>query len=134
MESLIDLDVWDSWPLQNADGTVATYHGYNLVFALAGDPKDVDDTSIYLFYQKKGETSIDSWKNAGRVFKDSDKFVPDDPYLKHQTQEWSGSATLTKDGKVRLFYTAFSGTQYGKQTLTTGSGQFLSAGFGHAQN
>ncbi|MED1660191.1 glycoside hydrolase family 68 protein [Bacillus licheniformis] len=121
---LIDLDVWDSWPLQNADGTVATYHGYNLVFALAGDPKDVDDTSIYLFYQKKGETSIDSWKNAGRVFKDSDKFVPDDPYLKHQTQEWSGSATLTKDGKVRLFYTAFSGTQYGKQTLTTAQVNF----------
>ncbi len=108
----------------NADGTVATYHGYNLVFALAGDPKDVDDTSIYLFYQKKGETSIDSWKNAGRVFKDSDKFTPDDPYLKYQTQEWSGSATLTKDGKVRLFYTAFSGTQYGKQTLTTAQVNF----------
>lgn len=122
---LIDLDVWDSWPLQNADGTAAIYHGYHLVFALAGDPKNGNDTSIYLFYQKAGDTSIDSWKNAGRVFKDSDKNVPGDPYLKYQTQEWSGSATLTDDGKVRLFYTDFSGapedggTGWGKQTLTT---------------
>ncbi len=42
------LDVWDSWPLQNADGTVANYHGYHIVFALAGDPKNADDTSIYM--------------------------------------------------------------------------------------
>lgn len=53
------------------------------------------------------------------MFKDSDKFVPNDPHLKKQTQEWSGSATLTSDGKVRLFYTNFSGANYGKQTLTT---------------
>ncbi|MCG8398369.1 glycoside hydrolase family 68 protein [Bacillus atrophaeus] len=113
------LDVWDSWPLQNADGTVANYHGYHIVFALAGDPKNADDTSIYVFYQKAGETSIDSWKNAGRVFKDGDKFAANDQILKDQTQEWSGSATLTSDGKVRLFYTNFSGKNYGKQTLTT---------------
>lgn len=117
--NLIDLDVWDSWPLQNADGTMANYHGYHVVFALAGDPKDANDTSIYLFYQKVGDTSIDSWKNAGRAFKDSDKFAANDPILKNQTQEWSGSATLTSDGKVRLFYTDFAGAQYGKQTLTT---------------
>lgn len=123
--NLIDLDVWDSWPLQNADGTAANYQGYNIVFALAGDPKNGNDTSIYLFYQKIGETSIDSWKNAGRVFKDSDKFVLNDPHLKYQTQEWSGSATLTSDGKVRLFYTDFSGapedggTGSSNQVLTT---------------
>ncbi|WP_449487454.1 glycoside hydrolase family 68 protein, partial [Streptomyces griseorubiginosus] len=34
--------------LQNADGTVANYHGYHIVFALAGDPKNADDTSIYM--------------------------------------------------------------------------------------
>jgi len=123
--NLIDLDVWDSWPLQNADGTAANYNGYNIAFALAGSPNDCNDTSIYLFYQKIGDTSIDSWKNAGRVFKDSDKFDSNDAILKYQTQEWSGSATLTNDGKVRLFYTDFSGapedggTGAGKQTLTT---------------
>ncbi|PFO09604.1 glycoside hydrolase 68 family protein [Bacillus sp. AFS076308] len=123
--NLIDLDVWDSWPLQNADGTAANYQGYHIVFALAGDPKNSNDTSIYLFYQKVGDTSIDSWKNAGRVFKDIDKFVPNDPYLKYQTQEWSGSATLTKDGQVRLFYTDYSGntedggTGAGNQIIST---------------
>ncbi len=30
------LDVWDSWAITNADGTVANYHGYHIVFALAG--------------------------------------------------------------------------------------------------
>ncbi|MCO7176102.1 glycoside hydrolase family 68 protein [Sporolactobacillus kofuensis] len=119
------LDVWDSWPLQNADGTAADYKGYHIVFALAGDPKNGNDTSIYLFYQKIGDHSLQSWKNAGRVFKDSDKYVADDPHLKYQTQEWSGSATLTKDGKVRLFYTDFSGapedggTGDGNQVLST---------------
>lgn len=120
----IDLDVWDSWPLQNADGTAANYHGYHLVFALAGDPKRSWDTHIYLFYQKIGETSVESWKFAGRVFKDSDKYSSNDPILKYQAEEWSGSATLTSDGKVRLFYTDrhpwdIQAGFYGKQTLTT---------------
>ena len=120
----VDLDVWDSWPLQNADGTVANYNGYNINFALAGDPEKGGDTFIYMFYQKIGDTSVDSWKNAGRVFKPTDKDVPNDPFLKNQAEEWSGSATLTVDGKVRLFYTdrdswAPDSGHYGKQTLTT---------------
>lgn len=118
------LDVWDTWPLQNADGTVAEYKGYHLVFGLAGDPKNPNDTNIYLFYKKANENSLDSWKNAGRVFKDSDKFKPNDPYLKKQSEEWSGSATFTSDGEVRLFYTNREESnpekgKFGKQTLTT---------------
>lgn len=121
---LIDLDVWDSWPLQNADGTVANYKGYNIVFGLAGDPKRAEDTFIYLFYQKAGNTSLSGWKNAGRVFKDTDKLLGNDPILKNQAEEWSGSATLTSDGKVRLFYTSRqpfdpNNQLYGKQTLST---------------
>ncbi|WP_223069132.1 glycoside hydrolase family 68 protein [Paenibacillus caui] len=120
----IDLDVWDSWPLQNADGTVANYNGYQIAFALAGDPKRGWDTFIYLFYKKVGDNSIDSWKNAGRVFKDSDKFATNDQILRDQAEEWSGSATLTPEGKVRLFYTNRQGWDpahgfFGKQTLTT---------------
>ncbi|WP_429663214.1 glycoside hydrolase family 68 protein [Bacillus gobiensis] len=120
-----ELDVWDSWPLQNADGTVAEYNGYHLLFALAGNPKDPNEAFIYLFYKKAGENSLNSWKNAGRVFDDADKFKANDPILKYQTQEWSGSATLTSDGELRLFYTDFSGVPkgggigYRKQTLTT---------------
>ncbi|GGG01340.1 hypothetical protein GCM10010912_52740 [Paenibacillus albidus] len=40
----IEMDVWDTWPLQNADGTVANYNGYHIVFGLAGDPKRGSDT------------------------------------------------------------------------------------------
>jgi levansucrase len=123
--NLIDMDVWDTWPLQNAkDGTVATYNGYEIVFGLGGDPKKGWDTFIYMFYKKVGDNSIDSWKNAGRVFKVTDKDVPNDPILNTQAEEWSGSATLTSDGKVRLFYTNRQGWDeskgwFGKQTLTT---------------
>ncbi|MEK3806380.1 glycoside hydrolase family 68 protein [Bacillus sp. FSL H8-0547] len=120
----MDLDVWDTWPLQNADGTVAEYKGYHIVFGLAGDPKNANDTFIYMFYKKAGDNSLDAWKNAGRVFDSNDKNVPNDPYLKRQSEEWSGSATFTEDGEVRLFYTnreAFNADAgyYGKQTLTT---------------
>ncbi|MED2944956.1 glycoside hydrolase family 68 protein [Bacillus swezeyi] len=120
---LMDIDVWDTWPLQNADGTVAEYKGYHIVFGLAGDPDNGSDTFIYMFYKKVGDDSLDSWKNAGRVFKDSDKYAANDPYLKDQAEEWSGSATLTSDGEVRLFYTnrhPWDGEKHlGKQTLTT---------------
>ncbi|MGP7819192.1 glycoside hydrolase family 68 protein [Niallia sp. 01092] len=120
----IDLDVWDTWPLQNADGTVAEYNGYEIVFGLAGDPKNPNDTFIYMFYKKVGDNSIKNWKNAGKVFKATDKLGPNDPILNKQSEEWSGSATLTSDGKVRLFYTNRhefkpENGDFGKQTLTT---------------
>ncbi|RYM05564.1 hypothetical protein EWH99_05755 [Sporolactobacillus sp. THM7-7] len=121
-ENPIDLDVWDSWPLQNQDGTVADYHGYHIVFALAGQPKTLE-TFIYVFYQKIGETSIESWKNAGRVFGVQDSINSNDPYLSHQTEEWSGSAVKLGD-EIRLFYTDYSGagpvgTGDSNQVLTT---------------
>ncbi|WP_221568875.1 glycoside hydrolase family 68 protein [Alkalihalobacillus sp. TS-13] len=120
----IKMDVWDTWPLQNADGTVAEYNGYHILFGLAGDPKNAHDTFIYMFYKKADEKSIDAWKNAGRVFDDEDKYKADDKYLKDQSEEWSGSATFTSDGEIRLFYTnrtEFNEEKelYGKQTLTT---------------
>ncbi|MTH55318.1 glycoside hydrolase family 68 protein [Bacillus mangrovi] len=114
----IKLDVWDTWPLANADGTVADYKGYDIVFGLAGDPKDANDTSIYMFYKKKGDESIEAWKNAGKVFA-NDKINPNDPHLKNKDQEWSGSAVMTEEGELRLFYTNRSDREAGKQTLTT---------------
>ncbi|MBS2967497.1 glycoside hydrolase family 68 protein [Metabacillus sp. KIGAM252] len=114
----IKLDVWDTWPLANADGTVADYKGYDIVFGLAGDPKDANDTSIYMFYKKKGDESIDAWKNAGKVF-ENDKVNPNDPHLKNKDQDWSGSAIMTEDGEMRLFYTNRSDREAGKQTITT---------------
>lgn len=120
----IKMDVWDTWPLQNADGTVAEYNGYHIVFGLAGDPKNPNDTFIYMFYKKAGDNSVDAWKNAGRVFDDNDKYEANDEHLKGQIEEWSGSALFTDDGEIRLFYTNrgdFNESQklFGKQTLTT---------------
>ncbi|MFP7492910.1 glycoside hydrolase family 68 protein [Terribacillus saccharophilus] len=118
----VKMDVWDTWPLQNPDGTVADYNGYQIVFGLAGDPKDASDTFIYMFYKKSGDDSVDAWKNAGRVFDDNDKFNGDD-ILAGQQEEWSGSAAFI-DGQIRLFYTNRGGFDeskgiFGKQTLTT---------------
>ncbi len=48
----IKLDVWDTWPLQNSDGTVAEYNGYHILFGLAGNPDNAQDTFIYMFYKK----------------------------------------------------------------------------------
>ncbi|MDF2564632.1 MAG: Levansucrase [Massilibacillus sp.] len=104
-----DMDVWDSWPLQNPDGTVAEYNGYHFVFAMAGRP-NTNENYLYMFYQKVGEKSLESWKNAGRIFAGVDLSNSNDSVLKNQTQEWSGSA-YKLGNKIRLFYTSFSDKQ-----------------------
>ncbi|WP_100486871.1 glycoside hydrolase family 68 protein [Sporolactobacillus pectinivorans] len=122
----VAMDVWDSWPLLNTDGTLATYDGYHLVFAMAGAPNS-SENYIYLFYQKVGDNSLDAWKNAGRIFKGenaNEYALPNDKYLATQAEEWSGSAVLTAGGNVRLFYTDRqpwdpANKFYGDQILTT---------------
>ncbi|GMA70547.1 hypothetical protein GCM10025879_17930 [Leuconostoc litchii] len=92
-----DLDVWDSWALQDAKtGAVANYHGYNIVFALAGYPKEDNDQHIYMLYTNYGDTALNNWKNAGPVFGFNAKW---------DEQQWSGSATVNDDDSIQLFYT-----------------------------
>ncbi|WP_152907410.1 glycoside hydrolase family 68 protein [Leuconostoc mesenteroides] len=92
-----DLDVWDSWALQDAKtGAVANYHGYNIVFALAGYPKEDNDQHIYMLYTKYSDTALNNWKNAGPVFGFNAKW---------NEQQWSGSATVNDDDSIQLFYT-----------------------------
>ncbi|MBW1604865.1 glycoside hydrolase family 68 protein [Lactobacillus sp. Sy-1] len=114
------LDVWDSWPLQDGKGNLVNYHGYHIVFAMANDPKTNEDNgaeygaSIYMFYQKIGtDTSdISSWYNGGKLFRSrTDGSDGKSKYLKKQTDEWSGSSILQDSNHVRLFYTAFSGAK-----------------------
>jgi levansucrase len=117
ISSASDMDVWDSWPLQNPDGTVAEYKGYHIVFAMSGS------SQLYLFYQKIGETSINSWQNAGRVFAGENLSNSSDEHLKNQNQEWSGSAYKIGN-EVRLFYTGVDtehpdGHTGNEQVLTT---------------
>lgn len=91
-----DLEIWDSWPVQDAKtGKVVNYKGFQLAVAMMGIPQQ-DDSHIYLLYNKYGDNNFDNWKTAGPIF--GYKGTP-------QAQEWSGSATVNKDGSIQLFYT-----------------------------
>lgn len=90
------LDVWDSWPVQDATtGYVTNWNGYQLAVAMMGVP-NTNDNHIYLLYNKYGDNNLADWKNAGPIF----GFNAD-----ALTQQWSGSATVNSDGSIQLFYT-----------------------------
>ena len=89
------LEIWDSWPVQDAKtGKVVNYKGYQLMIAMMGIPKK-SDAHIYLLYNKYNDNNFNHWKCAGPIF--GFKAKPTD-------QEWSGSATVNKDGSIQLFY------------------------------
>lgn len=91
-----DLDVWDSWPVQDAKtGYVADWNGYQLVVAMMGIPAE-NDSHLYLLYNKYGDNNFENWKNAGPIF--GFNATP-------LRQEWSGSATVNSDGTIQLYYT-----------------------------
>ncbi|WGN90082.1 glycoside hydrolase family 68 protein [Ligilactobacillus faecis] len=91
-----DLDIWDSWPVQDAQtGYVSNWNGYQLVIAMMGRP-GYEDNHLYLLYNKYGDNDFSHWKNAGSIFGYNE--TPD-------IQEWSGSAIVNKDNSIQLFYT-----------------------------
>lgn len=90
------LEIWDSWPVQDAKtGKVVNYKGYQLMIAMMGIPKQ-NDAHIYLLYNKYNDNNFKHWKAAGPIFGFN---------AKPTAQEWSGSATVNKDGSIQLFYT-----------------------------
>lgn len=131
------MDVWDSWPIQNPDGTVATYHGYRIVLALAANMNPwqsghvgvgLGQAKIYVFYQKISDYNkgVESWKNAGLLTNTKlEGAKSTDKYLKMLTQQWSGSAVkLDNSNNFRLFYTNYTGGKlYGG---TSNNAQYLS--------
>ncbi|MBX0359530.1 glycoside hydrolase family 68 protein [Halobacillus sp. Nhm2S1] len=90
--------VWDTWPLRNRDGSVATVKGYKVIFALTA-PDDVlpgkrhDMATIRYFYSKNGQ----DWKMGGEAFDTTDAYG---------SRQWAGSAMVEDDGSIHLFYTA----------------------------
>ncbi|MFC3931792.1 glycoside hydrolase family 68 protein [Streptococcus dentapri] len=91
-----DLDVWDSWPVQDAKtGQVINWNGYQLVIAMMGEPNH-NDNHIYLLYNKYGDNDLSHWKNAGSIFGYGQDAI---------TQQWSGSASVNSDGSIQLYYT-----------------------------
>ncbi len=88
--------IWDMWPIQRNDGSIAEINGGSLWMALAApdrqDPKLRHfEARIRLLYSKNNE-----WRDMGWVFPNTDYSFQ---------REWAGTALL-KDGKVSLFFTA----------------------------
>lgn len=97
-----DLDIWDSWPVQDAKtGQVSDWNGYQLVIAMMGIPSE-NDSHLYLLYNKYGDNNFANWKNAGPIF--GYNATP-------LRQEWSGSATVNSDGTIQLYYTQVDTTK-----------------------
>ncbi|WP_248715780.1 glycoside hydrolase family 68 protein [Convivina praedatoris] len=118
------LEVWDSWPVQNTDGTLANYHGYHLVIGLTA-PKGGISAKMGLFSQpiNGSQTGVNSWTYLGNLFNQfGEGAVANDPYLKYMQAEWSGSTVMLNpnDDTLRVFYTNHTHLMTpGGQVLTT---------------
>jgi levansucrase len=90
-------DLWDMWPLQEEDGTTALIGGRAFWFFLSSpklpDPEQRHDHARIRMLGLRGS----QWSDYGLVF--SDGFGPG-------TREWSGSAVLSQNQQLRMFFTA----------------------------
>jgi levansucrase len=90
-------DIWDTWPVQEEDGSTTVIDGAELWMALsapaAGHPEQRHDHArIRLLARDAGK-----WQDLGDVF--ADRASPG-------SREWSGSAVRRPDDTVSIFYTA----------------------------
>ncbi|MEG3086280.1 glycoside hydrolase family 68 protein [Sphingomonas sp. PB4P5] len=94
-----DLDIWDAWPIQDADGTPAALDGGVTLWMALGAPQFPEPETrhgharIHLLSRDAG-----GWKHLGPAL--ADGFSPG-------SREWSGSALLAPDRRsLILFFTA----------------------------
>lgn len=92
-----DLQLWDSWPIQTADGTTVLINGAEL-WVIMGAPRDIhpdlrhDIARLRLMLYRDG-----GWQDCGLL-------LPDE--LNPGSREWAGSTVYDPDsGVVTLFYT-----------------------------
>ncbi len=95
---LPDLDLWDFWPLEHPDGTIATCQGRQWWFFLSAarfpDPGQRHDEARIRLLSRAG----DDWRDHGNALPDG--YNPG-------SREWAGSAVLWEDGvSVSLHFTA----------------------------
>jgi levansucrase len=94
---LPDDDVWDLWPVQEADGSPSVVCGQELWMALSapavGHPEARHDVARLRLLARTG----DEWDDLGNVFGDD---------ASPGSREWSGSAVRRADGSVSVYYTA----------------------------
>ncbi|GAB3753337.1 glycoside hydrolase family 68 protein [Zhihengliuella somnathii] len=111
--------VWDTWPLTDSASDQYSFKGWEIVFSLVAD-RDLgfDERHHYAkigyFYRpagtaegnEGGEYAEDGgWTYGGLVFPEGvTGEIFEDQSFSHQTQ-WSGSARLFKNGKIKLFFT-----------------------------
>ncbi|WP_199616132.1 glycoside hydrolase family 68 protein [Paenibacillus alkalitolerans] len=92
-----DYHIWDTWPLTDRDGSIASIKGWKVIFALSA-PSDVlpgkvhDIATIRYFYSKNGK----DWTFGGELF-------PAGTAL--GSRQWAGSA-MTDGDRIYAFYTA----------------------------
>lgn len=94
---LPDHDIWDTWPVQEEDGSTTVVDGAELWMTLAapaaGHPEERHDRARLRLL---GRTAA-RWCDLGDVFADG---------VSLGSREWSGSAVRRPDGTVSVFYTA----------------------------
>ncbi|GIH28380.1 glycoside hydrolase 68 family protein [Acrocarpospora phusangensis] len=96
-ERLLDLDVWDMWPIQEEDGSTSVILGDEVWMGLTapavGHPEERHDVARIRLMAKTGT----GWRDLGNVFADG---------VSPGSREWSGSAIRRQDGTILVFYTA----------------------------
>ncbi len=91
-----ELDVWDSWPLADADGRPVPWREGELWFALAVERSSDPETRHHL-------ARIHHFHRMGSHFEHLGQTLPEE--IARGARQWSGSARYDK-GKVALFFTA----------------------------
>lgn len=118
--------VWDSWPVQNPDGSVADFHGYRLVVGMTSIGGRSDSSAHLALYAQKlsaDSNDISSWEYLGNVFDKKAEGSKNDAELDKLKGEWSGSTVMfnKKDNTLRMFYTnaMITGSDNQAQALAT---------------
>ena len=93
-----ELDLWDHWPVLEADGGLADFEGRHLVFFLSAPVFDDPDVRHGVARLRLFSVAGDNWRDLGPVFPDG--FSPG-------SREWAGSAIVDRDpDRIRLYFTA----------------------------
>jgi levansucrase len=117
-----DQDVWDMWPIADADGRTVFFDGRSFWFFLATprlpDPDQRHDAARI----RLTSHGADGWRDHGDTF--ADDFTPG-------SREWSGSAVLGVDGETLTMYFTAAGRRGEprsfEQRLFESTGRFVAA-------
>lgn len=92
------IDLWDLWPLQNADGATAMFGGRSIWFVLSAPRLPDPEARHRVARIRLMSFSGSEWRDHGNALPDG---------LCPGSREWAGSARFDQDGgRVTLFWTA----------------------------